>query len=546
MRLPTLLPDRAFAFLALGTGLATCLIAMQILGDWQVDDSAISLAFARNLQLGRGLVAQPGDVPVEGFSNPLWVLLLALFPTGQTIIYAKYLGACFYVAAIVRLADGLGSVLPRPVASWGAILLALQPSVVIWSLSGLENALWLLLSIEIFVRSARDAASEVPLSPAGSAIACSLASILRPEGIVLAAIALAGISLSRDSRWSRLKRSAAVLVPVVMTAVVWLLFRVAYFHEVLPTPYYAKGGLTWVRVQGLALLNAHTREQLTGMASSVFGHAMAGGGLIVSVLLIVTANIRSRDRVLFLATLTTLLTLFTALLLPTDWMSEYRYFTAVYGPFLIALIHSVLLLWSRIIWLPIATIVIAAAAINCWQRVSVFSDSPTISVEEVEKRSIVFEQWGALLGLARPSILTADVGGLLLRSRLEVIDLGMLCDMTIAKQLGEGTEQRDLAGFHDYIFERRKPDFISTRAYHAWIARFSADPRFRAMYVPIREYQDQWILNRFGEIEFAGDYVRAELVEGQHGVLRQMRAEAMGMSYPFCGACSTYGPSLSE
>ncbi len=48
-------------------------------GAWQIDDAGISFAYARNLALGHGLVAQPGVIPVEGYSNPLWVFLLAAF-----------------------------------------------------------------------------------------------------------------------------------------------------------------------------------------------------------------------------------------------------------------------------------------------------------------------------------------------------------------------------------------------------------------------------------------------------------------------------------
>src|SRR5580765_6758811 len=46
------------------------------LRSWLVDDAGISMSYARNLGLGAGLVAQAGDPPVEGYSNPLWVLLL--------------------------------------------------------------------------------------------------------------------------------------------------------------------------------------------------------------------------------------------------------------------------------------------------------------------------------------------------------------------------------------------------------------------------------------------------------------------------------------
>src|SRR6185503_9451765 len=49
------------------------------LRNWLIDDAGISFAYARHVAAGYGLVAQPDAPPVEGFSNPLWTLLLAGF-----------------------------------------------------------------------------------------------------------------------------------------------------------------------------------------------------------------------------------------------------------------------------------------------------------------------------------------------------------------------------------------------------------------------------------------------------------------------------------
>ena len=46
-----------------------------VFGGWLIDDAGITLAYARNVALGHGIVAQPGLTPVEGYSNPLWMAL---------------------------------------------------------------------------------------------------------------------------------------------------------------------------------------------------------------------------------------------------------------------------------------------------------------------------------------------------------------------------------------------------------------------------------------------------------------------------------------
>ena len=47
--------------------------------EWLIDDAGISFVYSRNLAQGHGLVSQPGMPPVEGYSNFLWVLLMAPF-----------------------------------------------------------------------------------------------------------------------------------------------------------------------------------------------------------------------------------------------------------------------------------------------------------------------------------------------------------------------------------------------------------------------------------------------------------------------------------
>jgi hypothetical protein len=43
-----------------------------------LDDAMISMTYARNLALGHGAVWYPGYDPVQGYSNPLWMLFMAL------------------------------------------------------------------------------------------------------------------------------------------------------------------------------------------------------------------------------------------------------------------------------------------------------------------------------------------------------------------------------------------------------------------------------------------------------------------------------------
>jgi hypothetical protein len=62
------------------------------------DDAMISMQYARNLAEGNGLVWNAGEAPVEGFSNPLWVLFMAVFhlfrmPASQVSLALQVSGA---------------------------------------------------------------------------------------------------------------------------------------------------------------------------------------------------------------------------------------------------------------------------------------------------------------------------------------------------------------------------------------------------------------------------------------------------------------------
>ncbi|MFN2303317.1 MAG: hypothetical protein ACK2TV_06240, partial [Anaerolineales bacterium] len=43
------------------------------------DDAMISMRYAKNFAEGYGLVWNPGEAPVEGYTNPLWVIFMAGF-----------------------------------------------------------------------------------------------------------------------------------------------------------------------------------------------------------------------------------------------------------------------------------------------------------------------------------------------------------------------------------------------------------------------------------------------------------------------------------
>ncbi|MBN1210748.1 MAG: hypothetical protein JXB05_38220 [Myxococcaceae bacterium] len=208
-----------------------------------VDDAAISLAYGITFFSGEGLRVTPHSQPVEGFSNPLWTLLLGLSrPLRlEPISYTHVLGIVFGVLALPAFA------LWGPAAEGrklrledvaGPLVAALNPTYAYWISSGMETGLqaFLLGLSGLFVlRELRGEGS------AHAGWALGLLCLTRPEGALFTAAAGALWVVSRGlaGRWpgrQELRIGAWLLVLVGG----WLVVRWSYFADWLPNTYYAK------------------------------------------------------------------------------------------------------------------------------------------------------------------------------------------------------------------------------------------------------------------------------------------------------------------
>ncbi len=177
------------------------------------------------------------------------------------------------------------------------------------------------------------------------------------------------------------------------------------------------------------------------------------------------------------------------LLLPPDWMGEYRFAT----PFL-PLVHLLLAdVFARcatdvsrrhavMLRVLLSVVVGTMLAIDAW-RLRRFTRAPTVPLASVvDTYTKLHARSCEILGPAHASIMDVDLGGLLWASRQRVYDLGMLCDRTVARTLG-----RDRVAFHAYVFATIKPTLLHVHGEASVLARFDADPRFRRDYTPIHE-----------------------------------------------------------
>ena len=257
---------------AIGLGLALSLAALLAHARayaFLTDDAFISFRYARNLSQGYGLVFNPGMERVEGYSNLLWVLMLAGFD--RLGIRPELAANGLSIAATVALWGLVVGFtlrrLPEKGREWlvllPAVFLAATRSVAVWSTSGLETrgfelllvagALRLVTEVEARVNGSRRRLLAVWLF--------ALATLTRPDGLLLslAAFGAAGLYLARR-RGSRVGRFVSELWPFMVLVVGHFVFRRLYYHEWLPNTYYAKvGGRLWWS-SGLSYLAAFVIE----------------------------------------------------------------------------------------------------------------------------------------------------------------------------------------------------------------------------------------------------------------------------------------------
>lgn len=211
------------------------------------DDALVSMRYARNLAEGHGLVWNAGEPAVEGYTNFLWTLWMALLhllrvPDRLTSLLVSLSGAAIVIATALvaaRLARGLAAhERPEFAAGATAIGVALCYPLLFWTLRGMEVGLMAFL-VAAGVTLVRE--WTVGDDERVGLLACTLGlmTLVRPDG-VLPAI-LIGMSAVAGSRDDARRRRALVLcaVPLLVFAV-HTAVRFIYYGSPLPNTYYLK------------------------------------------------------------------------------------------------------------------------------------------------------------------------------------------------------------------------------------------------------------------------------------------------------------------
>lgn len=243
------------------------LIVFQLIAIWPftLDDSYISLRYAKNWAAGYGLVWNIGEAPVEGYSNFSFVVLasLAIRLGLEPLIMLKSMGvlglilstAAVYFLTRFWFTIGL-SFIP-------CLWLLLYRGEIVWSVSGLETTTYqALVSFSLvfllrgmgyrFYPQTRNRPSLLFFLLAGFLLA--LAGLTRPEApaLMLLFAGLALVDRPQEGRKEYYKYLALGCLICLVIFLPYFLWRWSYYGQLFPNPVYCKGLMNF-----FAVMNKH-------------------------------------------------------------------------------------------------------------------------------------------------------------------------------------------------------------------------------------------------------------------------------------------------
>jgi len=209
------------------------------------DDAFITFRYVENITNGTGFVYNAGEF-VLGTTTPLYTLLLALlhFPfnsdLGWIALIINTLADCVSLVLLYLLGRKFIGEKAQGVVYAAPLLFAVSVFSTNWCIGGMETSLFSFLLLLSFYLT-------VTRQTVWGAFAASLATLCRPEGIIIAGLVLiaAGV-IRRGIPWRESLLMAATGAP-------WALFATLYFGSPIPHSITAKGDKVYIFAEtGLA------------------------------------------------------------------------------------------------------------------------------------------------------------------------------------------------------------------------------------------------------------------------------------------------------
>ncbi len=250
----TFLKDKSEILCLIACILFYCILCYYI-SPFVPDDAYISFRYAENLAEGNGLTFNPGEKPVESYSNFLWILITAaaFYLQLDISLFIIYFGMFLGIISILvfyHILKNLGMDPAKRIIL--LILFSFSGPFILYSVSGMETSLYCLVMLLIIACLERIIRKGGLIWHILLAVFCVILNMTRPEGIVMYFIILGLLIVSGfiPERFLDRKVSINISKRYIITGIIIFLclltiyqaWRISYFGEVFSTPFLTKKG----------------------------------------------------------------------------------------------------------------------------------------------------------------------------------------------------------------------------------------------------------------------------------------------------------------
>lgn len=252
--------DVAVTAPSLPISLLTAFVLMAWSNRFIQDDAFISFRYAANFVHGYGLTWNPGEPNIEGYTNPLWTLLMTIpIRLGyDPILFSFSLGiVCFLCTLLATYRLALGVLGCARLATLCVILLGANYTFSAYATGGLETQMqaMLLVCVALMVFRICHTDQRRPFDLAVVSIVTAAAVLTRLDSllpIVVIYLALLWALLkSHNTPAVKCIYIAAALLPGLVIGMSYGLWKLVYYGDLLPNTYYAKAACGTSLVRGV-------------------------------------------------------------------------------------------------------------------------------------------------------------------------------------------------------------------------------------------------------------------------------------------------------
>lgn len=419
------------------------LVGAQSYWFYTVEDAFISFRYCENMLSGDGLVFNPGT-PVEGYTNFLWIMLIALprlvlpFPLAAKAM-GLFLGLILILSMACYRSEKHSNPLPGPLA---AVVVALCPGIQMWSVAGLETILFTVCLTSVFLFGGTD--SRTRRSMAGFLL--GLTTLTRPEGLLFFGLFIVVKWFEHHQNRRQILDYFFGYFLIVLPHIV---FRAGYYNALIPNTFWVKSH----RFRDSGLLYFTKYAALTGFFT-------------LPVALLNVAQTKRWKHSLSMVVMGTVY-LFYVLYIGGDWMPYGRFLIPVLPLFALAASHVAFHWRSSLLKSLCIILILTAGAISSWSATyDSFRFRPTRYRQILTWETQHMESWiqvGKWLShtFSPDQVLCTGLAGVIpYYSGLTTLDRGGLNDREIAK-IVNGSESMDQEKREiDKLIMNRLPDIV--------------------------------------------------------------------------------------